>query len=53
MPGFRSRPLRIALALTWLLGSGAMSLEAMLPDTHFPHSHAAAGSSPPASTSPP
>jgi hypothetical protein len=40
MSAFRCRLLRIALALSWLLGSGTMSLEAMLPDTHVPHGHA-------------
>jgi len=39
MACFRSRHLRILLALSWMVGTGAMSAEAMLPDTHVRHAH--------------
>lgn len=35
----RSRLLRALLALLWMVGTGAMAAEAMLPDSHVPHQH--------------
>ncbi len=39
MARLRSRLLRALLALLWMVGAGAMSAEAMLPDSHVPHQH--------------
>ncbi len=39
MHRFRRSLTRIILSLAWLLGAGAMSLEAMLPDVHQSHQH--------------